>query len=304
MNLNDYQKAADDTDQTPRSSSAPSDGGAPRSEVIPLLGLVGEVGSLLGEYKKLLRDGETHRSFREEVSEELGDILWYVANVATKHGLALNDIATQNISKVRDRWSNANGHSFPDEIDPPDQRLPRHFEYELKVLGNGVDSRIQMYDRVAQRVLGDPLSDNAYEDNGYRFHDVMHLAFACRLGWSPVLRKLLRRSGLTNRRIRSRIDEVEDGGRAQVIDEAIVACAYAYASRHAFLAGTHTVDWTLLKQIKSLTTGLEIANCSAKQWNDTLKAGFVAWDALREAGGGIVVGDAETGRLDVRELTG
>ena len=38
--------------------------------------------------------------------------------------------------------------------------------------------------------LGNDLMDNAYEDDGYRFHDVFHLACAAVLGWSPVLRAL------------------------------------------------------------------------------------------------------------------
>jgi NTP pyrophosphatase (non-canonical NTP hydrolase) len=302
MNLNDYQSSAKGTDQNPASNNGVNSGDASRGEIIPLLGLVGEVGSLLAEYKKLLRDGATHRNFREEVSEELGDILWYVANVASKHGLSLEDIAVQNLAKTRDRWSQNSRRPFPDEVDPPEQRLPRQFEYELTVVGTGETARVKMFDRIAQREIGDPLSDNAYDDDGYRYHDIMHLALACHLGWSPVLRKLLRRSSLTERRTRYRIDEVEDGGRAQVIDEAIVACAYAYASRNGFLDGAHTVDWSLLKQIKNLTTGLEIAKCTTKEWNDALLAGFSAWDVLRKAGGGLVVGDADQRRLEVYAL--
>ena len=86
MNFDEYQRRASITDQNPKPAADPQ-GGAPapqRHEVIPLLGLVGEVGGLLTEYKKLLRDGATHRKFRDEVAEELGDILWYVSNVASK----------------------------------------------------------------------------------------------------------------------------------------------------------------------------------------------------------------------------
>jgi hypothetical protein len=41
--------------------------------------------------------------------------------------------------------------------------------------------------------LGDDLTDNAYVDDGYRFHDVIHLALIAHLGWSPVVRGLMRR---------------------------------------------------------------------------------------------------------------
>ena len=41
--------------------------------------------------------------------------------------------------------------------------------------------------------IGDELTDNAYKDDGYRFHDVFHSAYVAILGWSPVIRKLLKR---------------------------------------------------------------------------------------------------------------
>ena len=72
------------------------------STVVPLLGLAGETGELLSEYKKHLRDGDSHLLFRERVSEELGDLLWYVANVAAKFDLKLGDIAQANLKKTRD----------------------------------------------------------------------------------------------------------------------------------------------------------------------------------------------------------
>jgi len=77
MNLDEYQRRANLTDQNPEASprSDEPESSPRRCEVIPLLGLVGEVGGLLSEYKKLLRDGEIHRRFRDEVAEELSNIL-------------------------------------------------------------------------------------------------------------------------------------------------------------------------------------------------------------------------------------
>ena len=60
------------------------------------------------------------------------------------------------------------------------------------------------------KFIGDSLSDNAYVDDGYRFHDVMHLAHMAVLGWSPVMRNLLK----LKRKSQPTIDEVEDGARA------------------------------------------------------------------------------------------
>ena len=72
--------------------------------MIPLLGLAGEAGELLTEYKKFLRDGESHTLFKERFAEELGDLLWYLSNAATKFGLDLADVAERNLDKVEKRW--------------------------------------------------------------------------------------------------------------------------------------------------------------------------------------------------------
>ena len=56
---------------------------------------------------------------------------------------------------------------------------------------------------------------------------------------------------------------MEDGGRAIVIDEAVVAYVWEYARRHQFLEGVTTVDYRVLKTIKQLTGGLEVRVRSA-----------------------------------------
>ena len=97
MNLNTYQREAQKTDRVP-SRQKSDDAGT--DLVVPLLGLAGETGELLSEYKKHLRDGDSHLLFRERVSEELGDLLWYVANVAAKFNLKLDDVAQANLRMV------------------------------------------------------------------------------------------------------------------------------------------------------------------------------------------------------------
>ena len=47
-----------------------------------------------------LRDGDAHELFSEEMAEELGDVLWYVANLATKLELSLSEVAERNLRKV------------------------------------------------------------------------------------------------------------------------------------------------------------------------------------------------------------
>lgn len=299
MNFDEYQRRARATDQNPKPVHGVEDSKDPRKyEVIPLLGLVGEVGGLLGEYKKLLRDGTTHRKFRDEVAEELGDILWYVANVATKFDLTLDQIAEANLAKAEDRWNApANRKPLYDAGLPAMQQLPREFEYAFEHRTVDGAEKMVLVDRLHGGPTGDPLTDNAYEDDGYRFHDVIHLALAACLGWSPVLRKLLRSRGRLDHRAPPAIDEVEDGGRAQVIEEAIVAAAYVYASNNNYLEGADAVDWQLLRHIKQLTSHVEVRNRTTKEWNDALLAAFSVWRRLREHAGGVVRGDLATGTI-------
>ncbi len=211
MDFNSYQKDALRTDRVPARDDI-------ASLIVPMLGLAGETGQLLSEYKKHLRDGKAHRLFKERVSEELGDLLWYVSNVASKFDLSLSDIAAANLVKVKHRW--ASDRDVPLIFDaglPEGERLPRQIEVELVDVDEGARQHVQIL--VDGIVFGAELTDNAYDPDGYRFHDVFHLAYATVLGWSPITRGLLRRK----RKSRPLLDEVEDGGRAAVIEEGVVA---------------------------------------------------------------------------------
>ena len=68
-----------------------------------MLGIAGEVGTLLEEYKKHLRDGDAHKLFSDHVAEELGDVLWYLAQICTELDLSLTDVAEANIKKLYSR---------------------------------------------------------------------------------------------------------------------------------------------------------------------------------------------------------
>ncbi len=67
----------------------------------PALALSGEVGELNNMIQKVIRDGV--KLNKEDASKELGDILWYISALASDIGLKLNDIAVDNIAKLKDR---------------------------------------------------------------------------------------------------------------------------------------------------------------------------------------------------------
>jgi NTP pyrophosphatase (non-canonical NTP hydrolase) len=79
--------------------------GAGDNIVYPTLGLAGEAGEVAEKVKKLLRDddGVMDDERREALAGELGDVLWYVAQVATEAGLDLEEIAQGNLDKLLSR---------------------------------------------------------------------------------------------------------------------------------------------------------------------------------------------------------
>jgi NTP pyrophosphatase (non-canonical NTP hydrolase) len=286
MNFSEYQREALQTDRTP----VPTGMSADSARLIPLLGLAGEAGQLLTEYKKRLRDGPSHVLFVDRVAEELGDILWYVANLASKYDLELGDIAKQNLEKVRSLHNRRDAAHF-DAGFGEGERFPRVFTAVFREIRSG--TRIEVRTEINGVLVGNALTDNAYEDDGYRFHDAFHIAYAAFLGWSPVLRGLMR----LKRRSRPLIDEVEDGGRAAVIEEGIAAVAFDYARKHQFLDGVADVDESLLDTLRGMSAHLEVSSQPPSHWRQAVIDGFAVWRALVANRGGEVYAD-----LDNREL--
>ena len=251
--------------------------------MISLAGLATETGELLGEYKKYLRDGEFHELFEARLSEEIGDLLWYLASVATKFDLDLGRCAEQNLAKCEGRWGRLPTRDPFDASFPASQRLPREFSVEFVThhdANNGPFVRT-MY---MGRQLGNDLDDNAYSTDGYSYHDILHLSFAAVLGWSPLVRSILgakRKSDVT-------VDRVEDGGRAIATEEGMVAMIFAYARDYRFLEGRSTVSSELLRMITNMVQHLEVSVCTFGEWERAIVEGFKVWREVKVRQGGIV----------------
>lgn len=85
--------------------------------VYPVLGLVGESGEVAEKIKKLLRntDGRITPEFREDLKKELGDVLWYISQLATELNLSLDDVADKNLEKLTSRLERGTLHSQGDD---------------------------------------------------------------------------------------------------------------------------------------------------------------------------------------------
>jgi NTP pyrophosphatase (non-canonical NTP hydrolase) len=158
MELNDYQDRANRTDQRP--------GNDEQALAFPLLGLASEVGSLVNQYKKRIRDGQAHALFNLRAGTELGDILWYVANLSNKLGHSLEDIAQYNLRRINERWSTGNEDEpalLLDDGFPPHEQLPRTIDVRFREISLP-DGRVRVQLVTDSRELGDPLSDMSWTD--------------------------------------------------------------------------------------------------------------------------------------------
>ncbi|MBI1247127.1 nucleotide pyrophosphohydrolase [bacterium] len=287
LTFREYQREAERTDQTS------TDGVA--SIMVPLLGLAGETGSLLTEYKKWLREGDRYTPFTDQVSEELGDILWYLSNIAGKAGLDLQEVAEENLGKLHDRWprqDNQGQQLFAttryDDAFPEGERLPLRLHLEFREEEIEGISKLVIICNGQQ--FGDPLTDNSHVDDGYRYHDVFHLACAVILGWSPIVRKLLK----VKRKSVTHIDEVEDGARASIIEEAISAFVFGAAPDYSYFEDAKSVEFGILRTIRVMTRSLEVSDKSLRDWEDVIIQSYRAWNLLIKNRGGVVIGDAST----------
>jgi len=75
------------------------------SIVYPTMGMVNEAGEVAGKVKKIFRDrgGEITESDREALKQELGDVLWYMAQICTELNLSLQEVAEANLTKLFSR---------------------------------------------------------------------------------------------------------------------------------------------------------------------------------------------------------
>ena len=359
MTLDEYQKRAFATARVNWSNR--------EAQAIPLLGIVGELGSVSSEMKKAVRDGKAYTDGPAHLCEEFGDLLWYVAAVASRQGICLGALAKkgatnsdakpapfahifvlmsavtalveavqshdQNPSPSRRRKLSSRlstclaalilairrekltlssvmaenlrkGESkFGDSpVDAPApcfdrgyptyERLPREMQIQVLERDRGKD-RVEVILRSRDMNIGDRLTDNATRDDGYRYHDVFHFAYAAVLGWSPVIRNLLR----CKRKSKPEVDESQDGARAGIVEEAIAHTVFQYAEGHSLLRNLKHIDHGITQLICRMVRGLEVQDLAMHEWERAIFVGFEAFQALKQHRGGWLMLNAETRSL-------
>jgi hypothetical protein len=213
--------------------------------------------------------------------------------LAALYKIPLSEIATANAEKAESLYSPGVRSGF-DSTFPSDERIPRKFlaTFFEKPLGHGLYVKIS----VNGVTLGDALTDNANDDDGYRYHDVFHFAYAAVLGWSPVTRALLK----CKRKSSPKIDEVQDGARAAIVEEAVSILVFNHAEERGWYSEKSSIDLGLLKTIRRMVTGLEVSSCTAKQWQNAVHQGYQAFAELKRHGGGDVAVDLDEQTISYR----
>ena len=124
------------------------------------------------------------------MADELGDVLWYAANLAEKLVFGLDEIAERNLRKIPGRWPAGR----PDAADAARRpglsrarRSPRRTTVRFVESEPDGNITVRLYGLDGKQ-LGNQLTDFAYEDDGYRYHDAFHLTYVAMLGWSPLTR--------------------------------------------------------------------------------------------------------------------
>lgn len=325
LTVSDYASLVAETDRLSSSSNRPI-----------LLGLFGEVGSIMATSKKAHREGDAFSAYRTALVEEFGDALWYLAALCRRSGFSLDDVLSDasdgdqmitrivagefstapvtsiksfetdldideillelgkdvaallsedvgkdllrekatkftltylravqsskipfaqivryNIEKARGRFLPPDYQELPD-FDanfPEEERLPERFRIEIRERPNG-----KSYLRWNGVFIGDPLTDNIQDPDGYRFHDVFHFAFATILHWSPTFRALIHHK----RKSVPAVDESQDSGRAIVIEEGLSAYIFSCAKDLNFLKGNHRCRSICLRRSVILSAAMKL----------------------------------------------
>ena len=334
-----------------------------------LLGLFGEVGSVMATAKKFQREKEVYVGYIEAVVEELGDTLWYFAAVCRRLEYSIDDIFSRvvshekfggmvaasdvvdgpiarisfahdavplnelllrlgdsaaalltvsgpgkrneqllhkfadvylqavqtsrvpfaqilrtNVRKARGRFLDPEFASLPtfDYAFDEEERLPDKFEIKFTQRRSG-----QCYLQWNGVFIGDPLTDNILDADGYRFHDIFHFAHGAILHWSPTFRALIKQK----RKSDPIYDEAQDGGRAIVVEEGLTAWIFSCAKKLDFFEGQTSLPFDLLKTVGQFVRGYEVESCPLKLWERAILEGYKVFRELRANNGGTVVGD-------------
>lgn len=259
-----------------------------------LLQLAGEVGATLTDHHAGNLSNDQAR-----LAGHLVAVLRRLVKAANEAGVTLEAAAIKNLTKIFDRWPKERVYPPPfDERSDPDEQLPRLLV--MDIFEKKVREQAFVLQRCGGIFVGDRLTDNSVEPDDYRFHDVFHLAHVAVLGWSPVIRALLK----LKRKSEPVVDEAQDGARATLIEEGVTTWIFGQAARLRYFDGLKPGELPLdmLKHVREFVAGYEAADCPLWMWEEAILQGYTAFRFLQKHRRGRLTADLAKRRLTIEEL--
>lgn len=259
-----------------------------------LLQLAGDVGALVSDHQagKLTNN-------RAALAGHLVGIMRRLIQAANEAGVTLEAAAVKNLAKIFDRWPRE--HVYPERFDEhaeAEEQLPRTLTVDI--FERDVGDQTFAFQRCNGINIGDRLTDNAVVADDYRFHDVFHFAHVAVMGWSPVIRALLRLKRKSDRKI----DEAEDGARAILIEEGVTTWIFGQAQQLDLFANLRRggLPFDMLKHVRQFVTGYEAEHCPLWVWEDAILQGYAAFRFLKLHRRGRLTIDMANHSLRIEEL--
>lgn len=261
---------------------------------------------------------ESERNLHSDLEDKpmdqvLGEIVWHLSALASLNNLNLSEIIASLKEKTSFRNFNGRKTLRHDADCDLQERFPKEFKIQFDTVSQGVSQMIWVRPDGYHTKLGALLRDNDHGGDGYRFHDAMHIAFAVYLGWSPNLRKFM----ALKRKSKPKIDEIEDGGRAQILEEMVILAVHTHAKKITVfqkadlneseltnpLADPTSLSFEFVRNLRDLTQGYEVHKNTQQEWEQAIRIGYEMFHLLRENEGGVLTANTQEPRLDFKKLT-
>ncbi len=246
----------------------------------------------LGKTASTLFDGD---SSNEHTRNLLCTFSHNYLQALQENDVVFSTVVASNIAKVHGRFVKSNLSDLPkfDESFPEDEQIPQNFTIRIMQRKSG-----KSYLQWGKVFIGDPLTDNSLDPDGYRFHDVFHLANAAILHWSPVFRGLIKQK----RKSDPSVDEIQDGGRASVIEEGLSAWIFSRAKQLNYFEGHSSISFDILKTVQQFVRGYEVEKCPLKLWENAILEGYKVFRQVLNNNGGIIIGDRKSRTIKYKSI--
>lgn len=175
------------------------------------------------------------------------------------------------------------------------EELPQKFSVRFEEVQGITFPQVKV--TINENQTGDVVDDNAYENDGYRYHDIFHYSFATLLGWSPCVRSMLKRKRKSDRNI----DRIEDGARAAITEECISLMIFSNAKQNNFYQDKDSIDINLLQTIQNMTKPFEVKDKTIKEWENAIMKSYEMFRLLMGNKGGIIHFDAINKSIEYKQ---